>query len=109
MLAVIPPRIILVAFNFCQPFLINRAVTFSQEPLTTHTTNVGYGLIAAYIIVFIGIAVWVLPPHNVTLVDKQKGIYGAIPAQNIQIHNYDARGPDLDVIQQSYKRSTEGR
>jgi ATP-binding cassette subfamily C (CFTR/MRP) protein 1 len=56
-LAVVPPRIMLIGFNFCQPFLINRAVTFSQDPDTSQTTNIGYGLIGAYVIVFVGIAV----------------------------------------------------
>jgi ATP-binding cassette subfamily C (CFTR/MRP) protein 1 len=56
-LAVVPPRLCLIGFNFCQPFLINRAVTFSQEPVTRQTTNIGYGLIGAYVIVFVGIAV----------------------------------------------------
>jgi len=56
-LAVVPPRLFLIAFNFCQPFLIERAVLFSQEEDTAQTSNIGYGLIGAYIIVFIGIAV----------------------------------------------------
>ncbi|KAF2030893.1 hypothetical protein EK21DRAFT_64674 [Setomelanomma holmii] len=56
-LAVVPPRLCLIGFNFCQPFLINRAVTFSQQPVTTQTTNIGYGLIGAYVLVFVGIAV----------------------------------------------------
>jgi ATP-binding cassette subfamily C (CFTR/MRP) protein 1 len=64
-LAVVPPRIALIGFNFCQPFLINRAVTFSQEPVTPKTTNIGYGLIGAYVLVFVGIAVCIglLEPH----------------------------------------------
>lgn len=56
-LAVVPPRLCLIGFNFCQPFLINRSVTYSQEPKTNQTNNIGYGLIAAYVIVFVGIAV----------------------------------------------------
>ncbi|CAN9344154.1 unnamed protein product [Alternaria alternata] len=56
-LAVVPPRLCLIAFNFCQPFLIERAVNFSQEAETAQTANIGYGLIGAYIIVFIGIAI----------------------------------------------------
>jgi ATP-binding cassette subfamily C (CFTR/MRP) protein 1 len=60
-LAVVPPRLMLIGFNFCQPFLINRAVTFSQDPVTSQTTNFGYGLIAAYVIVFVGIAVRACP------------------------------------------------
>ena len=53
-LAVVPPRLCLIAFNFCQPFLIERAVNFSQEAETAQTANIGYGLIGAYIILFIG-------------------------------------------------------
>ncbi|KAL6705718.1 hypothetical protein ACN47E_006507 [Coniothyrium glycines] len=56
-LAVVPPRLCLIGFNFCQPFLINRAVSFSQETVTSQTTNIGYGLIGAYVLVFVGIAV----------------------------------------------------
>ncbi|KAH9869491.1 hypothetical protein IAQ61_006697 [Plenodomus lingam] len=56
-LAVVPPRLALIGFNFCQPFLINRAVTFSQQSTSSETTNIGYGLIGAYILVFVGIAV----------------------------------------------------
>ncbi|KAF1838182.1 canalicular multispecific organic anion transporter 1 [Decorospora gaudefroyi] len=55
--AVVPPRLGLIAFNFCQPFLINRAVTFSQQSATPQINNIGYGLIGAYILVFVGIAV----------------------------------------------------
>lgn len=59
-LAVVPPRLCLIGFNFCQPFLINRAVKFSQETSNVQQRNIGYGLIGAYIIVFVGIAVCAL-------------------------------------------------
>lgn len=55
--AVVLPRLCLTAFNFCQPFLINRAVTFSEQSTTTQTSNIGYGLIGAYVLVYVGIAV----------------------------------------------------
>ncbi|KAF2267153.1 hypothetical protein CC78DRAFT_566318 [Lojkania enalia] len=56
-LAVIPPRASLIAFNFCQPFLINRAISYSQQPVTNQTANIGYGLIGAYVLVYVGIAI----------------------------------------------------
>ncbi|KAL8747798.1 MAG: hypothetical protein Q9190_000370 [Brigantiaea leucoxantha] len=56
LLSVIPPRLGLIAFNFAQPFLIERAIHFSQQPVTSSTTNVGYGLIGAYFLVYCGIA-----------------------------------------------------
>ena len=56
-LAVVPARLCLIGFNFCQPFLIHRAVDFSQQATTDQTSNIGYGLIGAYVLVFVGIAV----------------------------------------------------
>lgn len=56
-LQTLPPRAALTALVFCQPFLINRAITLSQEAITTETTQVGYGLIGAYFLVYVGIAV----------------------------------------------------
>jgi hypothetical protein len=56
-LQTIPPRAALTALVFCQPFLINRAITLSQEAITKQTTQTGYGLIGAYFLVYVGIAV----------------------------------------------------
>ena len=56
-LAVVAPRVALIAFNYCQPFLINRAISYTAEPATHLTNDIGYGLIGAFAIVYIGIAV----------------------------------------------------
>ncbi|KNG46388.1 canalicular multispecific organic anion transporter 1 [Stemphylium lycopersici] len=56
-LAVVPPRLCLIGFNFCQPFLINRAVKYSEASPSAQGDNIGYGLIGAYVLVFVGIAV----------------------------------------------------
>lgn len=53
----IPPRAALTALLFCQPFLINHAITLSQAPITARTTQTGYGLIGAYFLVYVGMAV----------------------------------------------------
>jgi ATP-binding cassette, subfamily C (CFTR/MRP), member 1 len=55
--AAIFPRVALTAFNFCQPFLVERAVLLSQEPITPLSRNIGYGMIGAYSIVYVGIAI----------------------------------------------------
>ncbi|KAH8881037.1 P-loop containing nucleoside triphosphate hydrolase protein [Thozetella sp. PMI_491] len=57
LLRTIPPRACLTALNFCQPFLINRAILLSQEAINDKTTQIGYGLIGAYLLVYVGIAV----------------------------------------------------
>ena len=56
-LCAVPPRLAYIGFTFCQPFLITRAVDLSSQPVTPASTNVGYGLIAAYLIVYVGIAI----------------------------------------------------
>ncbi|CAJ2506119.1 Uu.00g002490.m01.CDS01 [Anthostomella pinea] len=56
-LVVVPSRVCLIAFNFCQPFLIERAVRYSNEGSVAQNTNIGYGLIGAYVLVYVGIAV----------------------------------------------------
>ncbi len=56
------PRLCLIAFTFCQPLLINRAIALSEQPVTDQTTNIGYGLIGAYVLVYVGIGVSSLHP-----------------------------------------------
>ncbi|PVH81871.1 hypothetical protein DL98DRAFT_457694 [Cadophora sp. DSE1049] len=57
LLSAVIPRLGLMAFNFCQPFLLQRAIELSQQPVTAASTNIGYGLIGAYFLVYTGIAV----------------------------------------------------
>ncbi|KAB5511355.1 P-loop containing nucleoside triphosphate hydrolase protein [Coniochaeta sp. 2T2.1] len=56
-LQTIPARAALIALVFCQPFLINRAITLSQQAITLKSTQTGYGLIGAYFLVYVGIAI----------------------------------------------------
>ena len=56
-LCAVPPRLAYIGFTFCQPFLITRAVDLSSQPITPASRNAGYGLIAAYLIVYVGIAI----------------------------------------------------
>lgn len=57
LLSAVIPRLSLTALNFCQPFLLHRAIDLSQQPITKESTNNGYGLIAAYFFVYLGIAI----------------------------------------------------
>lgn len=56
-LAIVFPRLCLVALNVCQPFLVNEAIKFIQSSDKSKSKNIGYGLIGAYSFVYIGIAV----------------------------------------------------
>ena len=57
LLAAAFPRLCLIGFSFAQPFLISRAIDFASSPDTLENRNVGYGLIGAFVLVYIGIAV----------------------------------------------------
>lgn len=48
------PRAAMAAFQFCQSFLINALLSYLEEP--NPSKNVGYGLIGATILIYLGIA-----------------------------------------------------
>jgi ATP-binding cassette, subfamily C (CFTR/MRP), member 1 len=53
-IAVVLPRLALLAFTICQPLILNRLLVFLDD--TSQSINIGYGLIAAYGLVYSGIA-----------------------------------------------------
>lgn len=61
LLAATPPRLAFTGFTFAQPFLVQRVLTYTADTTESNTRNVAYGLIGAYAIVYIGIAVCRLP------------------------------------------------
>ncbi|KXX77725.1 Canalicular multispecific organic anion transporter 1 [Madurella mycetomatis] len=52
----IGPRIALGAFHFCQPFLIETLLVYLERPADQSSRNIGYGLIGASILIYVGIA-----------------------------------------------------
>ncbi|GKU18087.1 unnamed protein product [Fusarium langsethiae] len=68
--AVIVPRLALLAFTICQPLILNRLLVFLGD--ISQPINIGYGLIAAYGLVYTGIALsqalyWHRNARSVTL------------------------------------------
>ncbi|KAJ5928177.1 ATP-binding cassette transporter [Penicillium verhagenii] len=51
------PRLCLAVFTFCQPFLISATVNYMNEDTTVDTKQRGQGIIGAYVLVYLGIAV----------------------------------------------------
>lgn len=51
MLMPILPRLILLASTFCQPFLVNRMVSYVQHP-DEYSTQAGWYLVAGFVCVF---------------------------------------------------------
>ncbi|KAL4789180.1 putative ABC transporter [Aspergillus venezuelensis] len=58
------PRLCLIGVNYAQPFLVNRVVSFLGQPDTPTSRGVASGLIAAYAIVYMGIAVVTATFHH---------------------------------------------
>ena len=57
LLAVTIPRAILIAFNYAQPFLISRCITYLYQAPNDQTANYGRGLIGATALIYLGLAV----------------------------------------------------
>lgn len=51
------PRLCQSFFRFMQPLLIRQVTAFVDEPASQFATNTGWGLVGAYGLVYIGIAV----------------------------------------------------
>jgi hypothetical protein len=57
LMSAVVPRLAYTGFTYAQPFLVQRATEYMSEPSGPNTYNIGGGLIAAYVIVYVGIAV----------------------------------------------------
>ena len=57
LLAIILPRLCFIGFTFCQPFLISATLAWVESDDRSDDTSQGYGLIGAWFIVFVGLAV----------------------------------------------------
>ena len=51
------PRLCLLALTFAQPFLVRSAIQHLSKPNNENTSKEGGALIAAYVLVYFGIAV----------------------------------------------------
>ena len=84
----IGPRIALIGFRFCQPFLINTLLDHLQLSPEQASRNEGYGLIGATIFIYSGIAVstafyWYL--HERTLCMFRGALAGCIYRKTTEI------------------------
>lgn len=60
-LAGVLPRLAFTGFNFAQPFLLQRVLDFVDEKESPNSSNIAYGLIGAYALVYFGQAVIISP------------------------------------------------
>ncbi|KAM3077467.1 hypothetical protein ACMFMG_006808 [Clarireedia jacksonii] len=57
LLSIILPRLFAVALIISQPFLVQHAINYVSNPDTQRNMSIGYGLVAAYGLVYISVAV----------------------------------------------------
>ncbi|MCJ1286054.1 hypothetical protein MMC26_005396 [Xylographa opegraphella] len=57
LLALVFPRLCLIGFRFSQPLLINRAISMIEAPEYPSNANIGYGLIGATGLIYVGLAI----------------------------------------------------
>lgn len=57
LLSAIVPRILLVGFTFCQPFLLSATIKWMSSPTTAKGQQYGHALVGAYALVYTGLAV----------------------------------------------------
>ncbi|KAG9690493.1 putative multidrug resistance protein, partial [Aureobasidium melanogenum] len=57
LLAAIVPRLFLLGFTFAQPFLISATLRYINESESRSTKDYAYGLIAATLLIYVGIAI----------------------------------------------------
>ena len=109
LLAAVPARAAVVAFNFCQPLLLTRSLSFFSQPVNHATTNIGYGMIGAYILVYVGLAVSISTAFiPFILIDHLSGIDGPVSAYDIP-RNYHGSGYlGDDALQESQQLESHG-
>ncbi|KAL6921168.1 hypothetical protein FSST1_005194 [Fusarium sambucinum] len=56
-LSIVFPRLCFIGFTFCQPFLISATLSWAERDPNSDDASQGYGLIGAWFLVFVGLAV----------------------------------------------------
>lgn len=56
-LSIVFPRLVFAAFTFCQPLLISATLEWAETDGDSDDVSRGYGLIGAWFLVYVGIAV----------------------------------------------------
>lgn len=104
-MAGILPRLGYTVFTFAQPFLVERVLNFMTEPEHVNSDNYARGLIAAYAIVYVGIAVGSQLPSIIILVNERlicllPDFIRRIYPQGIPTHHHDTGESSHDDLRQ---------
>lgn len=78
------PRMAFTGFLFAQPFLVQRVLDFMTEPEHVNSSKYARSLVAAYGIVYVGIAVCFINPVPNLSLTIESGHTKCLPFQGIQ-------------------------
>lgn len=74
-LSAVPPRLALSCFTFAQPFLITATIDYIGNPSISESKMYGQGLIGAYVLVYVGLAVgadWTVREKELAMLTVRK-------------------------------------
>lgn len=111
-LSIVFPRLVFAAFTFCQPLLISATLEWAESDGDSDDMSRGYGLIGAWFLVYVGIAVGpTLQTHQyrISLTLDIAGIDWAVPAPDFPRHHHGPWTAHINALRQGYRYQHHGR
>lgn len=99
MLRAIPARLCLIAFTFCQPFLITATLSTLQDGISESTKSKSYGLIGAAGLIYVGIAVSPFAQNDGTRVDLVLDLYCTLSTTILSLPDHVPRCHGMPGLQ----------
>ncbi|PQE04085.1 ABC multidrug transporter protein [Rutstroemia sp. NJR-2017a BVV2] len=121
LLSIVIPRLLAVALAISQPFLVQHAINYVSNPDTQRNISIGYGLVAAYGLVYISVAMYHNDKGRSHIVDLQKDDgsddrkYHRIRSNDLDVHgtqnfppsNVPEDSDDVEQIATSLERAID--
>ncbi|KAM5457773.1 hypothetical protein McanCB56680_004140 [Microsporum canis] len=97
---VVLPRSILIGLTVCQPILLNKLLNYLAEPSNLKEEDIGYGLIGAYALVYLGIAIstgfyWYYHYRVLTMI--RGCLVSAVGRKTLQLNTHSVEDPKAAV------------
>lgn len=111
-LSIVFPRLVFAAFTFCQPLLISATLEWAETDGESDDMSRGYGLIGAWFLVYVGIAVRLTLQADHDRISLTLGITGvdwSVSAPDIPRHHHGPRAAYINALRQGYRYQHHGR
>lgn len=99
-LMVVLPRLILIGLTVCQPILLSKLLQYLETSSYSKEEDIGYGLIGAYALVYLGIAIstgfyWYYHYRVLTMI--RGCLVSAIGGKTLQLNTHSVEDPKAAV------------